>query len=182
MGYKDEEVVSILIGENREVNELKVMEQDLEDVHEVTDAFLNLEIFRKTQRIHYYGTANYIVDLSKISEEDIIINKDDKSITIVIPHSEMDGIVMDYEKTTLEEVDRELLGWGDIHMNMEQFVVLQQDMQSSLESAAKDKKLYEEADNKAKKAVLDIYKKALNELNPDYSINVVFDAPMSSEK
>ena len=182
MGYKDEEVIDILIGENRETKELKVMEQDFEDVHEVTSAFLNLEIFRKTQKIHYFGTASYTVDLNEISEEDIIIDKEAKTITIVIPHAEMDQLSIDYEKTILEEVDHELLGWGDISMTMEQFTVFQQNMQSSLEKAAKDKKFYDEADKKAEKAVLEIYQKALKELNPEYSIKVVFDTPLSSEK
>lgn len=182
MGYKDEEVVDILIGENRETKELKVMEQDFEDVHEVTSAFLNLDIFRKTQKIHYFGTATYTVDLNEISEDDIIINKEDKTIIIVIPHAEMDQMSVDYEKTIIEEVDRELLGWGDISMTMEQFNVLQKNMQSSLETAAKEKQFYDEADKKAKDAVFNIYKQALSNLNPEYTINVVFDSPLDSEK
>ena len=181
MGYKDEEVIDILIGENRETKELKVMEQDFEDVHEVTSAFLNLDIFRKTQKIHYFGTATYTVDLNEISEDDIIIDKEAKTITIVIPHAEMDQLSIDYEKTVLEEVDHELLGWGDISMTMEQFTVFQQNMQSNLEKAAKDKQFYSEADEKAEKAVLEIYQKALKELNPEYNIKVVFDNPLNSE-
>ena len=181
MGYKDEEVIDILIGENRETKELKVMEQDFEDVHEVTSAFLNLDIFRKTQKIHYFGTATYTVDLNEISEDDIIIDKEAKTITIVIPHAEMDQLSIDYEKTVLEEVDHELLGWGDISMTMEQFTVFQQNMQSNLEKAAKDKQFYSEADKKAEKAVLEIYQKALKELNPEYNIKVVFDNPLNSE-
>ena len=177
MGYRDYEIIELIAGESRETKEIKVLEQDLEAEGIYDNTFLNIDWFRKSQKVHMFGTASYTVDLSKIDENDIIVDEETKTITIVIPHSQMDMLEMHYDQTTFDEVDREILGWGEVHFTPEQLNLIQQEMTDTMKEMANEKEFLDKADESASKQVASLYKDLLVELSEDSKIVVVFEHP-----
>ena len=116
MGYKDSEITEMIAGENRELKQLIVYEQDIEASMDITDMFLDIDWFRKKQTVHLIATAEYIVDLSKITDKDITVDRNDRRITIVIPRAELKNVNIDYSKTTFDDIERNIFGWGDIKL------------------------------------------------------------------
>ena len=82
MGYKDAEITDMIATESRQVQELIVYEQDLEASMDITDMFLDIDWFKKTQTVHMKATAEYTVDLTKITDEDIVITHPDRKSVV----------------------------------------------------------------------------------------------------
>ena len=175
MGYKSDEIVDIILGENRETKELKVMEQDITGSVEITDTFLNIDWFKKTQTVNMTGTASYVVDLSDMDKDDIIFDEEEKTITIVIPHAELDLMAIDFNETTFSEVDHSVLSWGDIKLSPEQQNEIEKDLQAALTETASQQDLLDRADRNAIRQVESLYKGLLVNLKPDVKLKVVFD-------
>ncbi len=175
MGYRHYEIVEMVAGKNKETQELKVLEQEIETTAVYDNTFLNIDWFRKSQTVHMFGTASYTVDLSKISEEDIIIDEENKTVTVVIPHAQLDMLEMNYDKTTFDEIDREILGWGDVNFTPEQQNQIQKEMTDTIKEMATQEEFLKKADESAVKQVKDLYKGLLVELKEDVTINVVFE-------
>lgn len=66
LGSKHAEICDAILGENRNKQELIVMEQDLNVTSKIDDTFLGWGVFKKAQDITMYGSAVYTTDLSKM--------------------------------------------------------------------------------------------------------------------
>lgn len=180
MGYKDSEITEIIAGENRELKQLIVYEQDLEASMDITDMFLNIEWFKKKQTVHLSATAEYIIDLSKINSYGISVNRNDRVITVTIPRAELKNVVIDFDKTTFDDIERNIFGWGDIKLTPEQTNEVEKDLQAALLEEASETPYLSAADMAAMRQVEAAYRKVLTNLHDDVEIIAVLDMNLNN--
>ena len=180
MGYKDSEITEIIAGENRELKQLIVYEQDLEASMDITDMFLNIEWFKKKQTVHLSATAEYIIDLSKINSYGISVNRNDRVITVTIPRAELKNVVIDFDKTTFDDIERNIFGWGDIKLTPEQTNEVEKDLQAALLEEASETPYLSAADMAAMRQVEAAYRKVLTNLHDDVEIIAVLDMNLNT--
>lgn len=175
MGYKDSEITEMIAGENRELKQLIVYEQDIEASMDITDMFLDIDWFKKKQTVHLRATAEYIVDLAKIRNEDVSVDRKDRRITIVIPRAELKDVRIDYSKTTFDDIERNIFGWGDIRLTPEQQNQVEIDLHEALLAEASTTPYLASADVAAMRQIESVYKKVLTNLSNGVEIIVVLD-------
>ena len=175
MGYKDSEITEIIATQNRQLKQLIVYEQDIEASMDITDMFLDIEWFKKKQTVHLKATAEYIIDLAKISDEDVTVNKDEKTITVTIPRAELKNVVIDYSKTTFDDIERNIFGWGDIKLTPEQQNEVEKDLKEALLKEAQETPYLTSADLAGMRQVEAVYKKVLTNLDSGAKIIAVLE-------
>ena len=175
MGYKDSEITEMIATENRELKQLIVYEQDIKASMDITDMFLNIEWFKKKQTVHLEARAEYIVDLSKISSQDVTIDRAEKRITVIIPRAELKTVNIDFTKTTFDDIERNIFGWGDIKLTPEQQNEVEKDLQEALFAEASGSPYLASADLAAMRQVESVYRKILKNLDSSVEIAAVLD-------
>ena len=173
MGYK-KDVCNAVLGDARQKANLVVYEQDVKVDTEITSALANLGIFSKTKRIHSYGTGVYTVDLSNLSEDDIVVDKDTGTITVYIPRTCLTYMTVDPSKTEFEDTEHAILGFGDIKMTQEQQAIVQQDIINAMRGYLAGSDCYASADEAAQLGVYDLYAKTIRKVSDGFQVKVAF--------
>lgn len=173
MGFK-KYVNEAVLGEAREKQDLVVWEQDVTVDTELTSALLNLGIFEKSKIIHTMGTGVYTVDMSKISEASITLDVKAKTVTLAIPHTQLQYIQIDANNTTFEDTQHALLGFGDIKMTQEQQGIVNVEIQNAMRTQLTSDECFADADEAALLMVYETYQPIIEKLAPDLFLNVVF--------
>ena len=110
----------VILGESAQQKELIVMKQDAEVPATIKKSgFLDFQAFEKSQVVIYHGHAQYTVDLSEITEDDVIIDDDANTITIMIPKPSLE-VIYEPEHTQIYDESRGLLAFGDIEFTAEE--------------------------------------------------------------
>ncbi|MCR4952394.1 MAG: DUF4230 domain-containing protein [Solobacterium sp.] len=175
LGYKSSEIREMIAGESREKSDLVVYEQDFASSLDITDMFLNISWFRKTQTVHMYATASYSVDLSKVTGRKIDVSQKDRTITVRIPHSALRDVTVDYKQTTFDAIDRSIFGWGDIKLTPEQQNEVEKRLHDAMAEEAGGEQYLAEADKSALEQVEKIYRTLLKKLSGGVTIKIIFD-------
>ena len=174
LGYTDVEIQETIMGESRKVKELIVFEQDLETETDLSNTFLDIEWFRKSQTMHSYGTAQYVVDLSKINANSIEIDPVNLTIKVHVPHATLKDVIIDYDKTTFDDIEREIFGWGEIKLTPEQQNEVEKVVYAEMLEKANTEELLKKADDSAYQQIYSLCKTLLTNLNPDTTIDIIF--------
>lgn len=140
------------------VNKLVPLEIDLNENIVIDNSWGNLDIFKKIQKVHFYGTGNYSVDLSAINKKNVNINKVTGTITITIPKPVVDSISIDRDKTTYEGTDNGLFRFGDIKMSADEYNIIEKEVKTKMTEKLKDDEHYNKAVENAKQNLSNILK------------------------
>lgn len=173
--YTAQDFEEALLGEASNHRELIVMEQPLELTTTITKAGLaNLEIFSKTKNINYYGTGVYTVDLNKFSKSDIEVDNENNKVIITIPHSKLQYVNIDLEKTEFEDTEKGFLAFGDIALTMEQQNQITKNIEAEMKERLNDPALFEQADELASYEVWKLFQPIVTKISKSYTTEVVF--------
>ena len=102
----------VIIGNHNESRKLIVSTQEADVSIDLTDRLiksLNWDVFTKTQKVSYSGTGYFVVDLDKLEKENVIVDKNKKTITIEIDHAYLQAIEIDPNKIIIDKVKQSLL-------------------------------------------------------------------------
>jgi len=174
MGYKSDQIVTAITGASREKAELIVYEQDVQVDSQVTDTFLNISWFTKTQTIHSFGTGIYVVDLSGLSADDVAVDTTANTITVTVPHARLKTVVIDITRTTFDDIERNIFGWGDITLTPAQQQQVQQGIQQAMDKACSGPTYIAAAEQSAADKIAAVYRSVLTKLDGDTAIDIVF--------
>ena len=175
LGYKAADFAEAILGDSSQLKKLEVYTQDIADVATITEAGLaNIKIFEKNQLITYHGTAVYTVDLSLLAQDDIVMDADAKTITIYIPHSQMEEINIPEEKMEFGDVTSGWLAFGDIKLTPEQHQSIQAAARARMEQKLEETAAIDQADRFAKMSVWEIYQPAVSGVSPEFTLEIEF--------
>ena len=174
-GFTAADFADAILGDSTQLKKIEVFSQEVADVVTVTDAGIaNIKIFEKNQIITYHGTATYTVDLSRVLENDVKLNEDDKTITLYIPHCEMEKINIPEDEMEFGDVTKGLLAFGDIKLTPEQNRDIQAAARAKMEEKLEETKAINQADRFAKMSVWEMYQPVVSGVSPEYTLEVEF--------
>lgn len=165
-----------ILGEARQKQELIVMEQSLKIPTTFSKAGLfNLPIFSQVKNVTYYGTGIYTIDLSKLTSDKVDVDMDNNTVTVQIPHSCLQYIKPDIEKTEFEDTEKGLLSFGDIKLTTEEQNEVQQAALKTMRDRLIQNELFNKADNFASNNVWQLFQPVVNAVSPEFSVIIKFD-------
>ena len=173
MGYNHIDFNNAILGEAREKQELIVLEQDVEVESEISNALANISLFKKTKKIHSYGTGVYTVNMESINDEHITVEDEKRTVTIEIPHTVLQYVNLDVDKTEFEETDKAIFGFGDIKMTQEQQKILSQSIDEAMREKLDTKAMYKKADEVALLKVREIFQPLVSEVSDEFVVEIV---------
>ena len=174
-GYTAANFQEAILGDSEKLKKLEVFQQEVSDIGTAVETgFANLKVFTKNQLITYNGTAVYTVDLSKLSENDILFDEEEKMITIQIPHAVQEEINIPEDKIQFGDTSKGLLAFGDLKMTAEQASQIQTGAREKMEAKLEEQHAQETADRFAKLVVWEMYSPIVKGVAKDYSLEVEF--------
>ncbi len=135
---------------------------------------LNLDILKKNQTVTYTGKGYFAVDLSAISEDDILTDDHAKTVTIQIGHAYLENIVIDPNQIVIGETKESLLNRGDIKMTLENLNDLEKEIRSRLEESFNTAENGQVADDNALQMVKEVYESVVKAVDDHYTLQVCF--------
>ena len=174
MGNTSAEIGNAILGEARQKQELVVWEQDVQVDSEISQALANLAIFAKTKSVRSFGTGVYTVDMGKLDESSINVDEQARTVTISIPHTQLQYITKDLEKTEFEDTQHAILGFGDVKLTQEQQNLLEQSIEDAMRVELESEQCFADADSAALLVVYDVYQPLITQIDDSYTLEVQF--------
>ena len=88
---------------------------------------------KKTQNVSYTGTGYFVVDLDHLTADNVIADKDKKTVTIQIDHAYLQAIEIDPNNIMIDEVEESLLARGEIKLTVSDCNAIERTLRSRLE-------------------------------------------------
>ena len=174
-GYTAADFEEAVLGDSGRLQKLEVYQQEVSDVSQITDTgLLNWGVFTKNQLITYNGTVVYTVDLSTLRKGDIIVDDENMTITLRIPHAVQEEINIPEDQIQFGDTTKGLLAFGDIKMTAEQAAQVQSEARKKMQQKLDDDKVIETADRFAKLSVWEMYTPIIKGVAKNYSLEVQF--------
>lgn len=175
-GYTAADFQEAVLGAASEHQELIVMEQPLSISTTITKAGLgNLPIFSKMKDLTYYGTGVYTVDLSHIDKAHILVDEDQKTVLVMIPHAVLQYVNTELNKTEFEDTNNGILAFGDIKLTAEETKLLEESVYNAMYERLDSDDMYEEADRFAKLKTWEIFQPLVTAVSPMYKVVMDFE-------
>jgi len=176
LGFTAIDFMDAILGSSRLKDDLVVMEQDIEYVSLITKAgFGDWAIFRKTKTVTFAGTGVYTIDLSKLDASRIFVDDEERTVTLVIPHTVLSYVVLNPENMTFDDTEKGLLAFGDLRLTAEEqnaFEVLaKQNMAKRLDTD----QLRQRADSIAQIRCWELFQPLVDTVSPAYRLATRFE-------
>lgn len=167
----------VLLSKQEETRQLIVSTQKGTVSMELTDRLikkLDFDFMKKTQKISYTGTGYFVVDLSDLTADDIVEDKDAKTVTIRIDHAKLRAIEIDPNEVIIDEVKESLLARGDIQLTVADYNAIEKELRGKLEEKFNTAANGQEADALALEMVKQVYEPVVKAIDRRYRVDVVF--------
>lgn len=167
----------VLLSNQKETRKLIVSTQEAKVTTTLTDRLIekiDYDFMKKTQTVSYKGKGYFVVDLSNLSKRNIIDDKDNKTVTIKIPHAKLETITIDPNKVIIDEVKQSLLARGAIELTVADYNTIEKELISRLDAKFNTVKNIQEADKLALQAVKAIYEPIVKAIDWRYEVIVEF--------
>ena len=174
MGNTSAEISNAILGEARQKQELVVWEQDVQVDSEISQALANLAIFAKTKSVRSFGTGVFTVDMGSVDESAIQVDEQTHAVTISIPHTQLQYITKDLEKTEFEDTQHAILGFGDVKLTQEQQNLLERSIEDAMRVELESEQCFADADKAALLVVYDVYQPLIAQVDDSYTLEVKF--------
>ena len=174
--YTEVDFKNAILGEAQKKQELIVMEQPVKVSTTVTKSGLGkLEIFSKVKNIAYNGTGVYTVDMSKINNDTINVNLDNKKVTVYIPHSVLQYVNLDLENVEFEDTEKGLLAFGDLALTTEQQNEIEVSVKNTMSQTLNNKEFFDQADEFAKLKTWQIFQPLVSAVSNEFIVEMEFE-------
>ena len=167
----------VIVGNHQETRKLIVNTQEATVSTELTDRLINpldFDFMKKTQKVNYTGAGYFVVDLDNLTKDNVIQNKDHKTITIRIDHAYLQAIEIDPNKIIIDDVKESLLARGDIELTLKDYNAIEKELRDRLKSKFDTAENGQEADTLALQMVKDVYEPIIKAIDASYELHVEF--------
>lgn len=167
----------VIIGTHEETRKLIVSSQEATVSTELTDQLIrkiDFDFLKKTQKVTYTGTGYFVVDLDNLTKENIIQDKKNKTITILIDHAYLQAIEIDPNKIIIDAVKEGLLARGDIELTVKDYNTIEKQLRDRLEEKFNTAANGQNADAAALRMVKEVYAPIIKAIDSSYTLYVEF--------
>ncbi|WP_055665167.1 DUF4230 domain-containing protein [Desnuesiella massiliensis] len=164
-----------LVTQINQKQEIIPMEADIEQTITFDESWGNLGFFKKVQNVHFFAKGIYAVDMSKISEGNVEINNDKKSIKVTLPKPYVKSIAINEEKTIYETPQKGILRFGDIKMTPAEYQIVMEDAKKKISEKLSSEEYFGQALNNTEIAVTRLIRSFFSEdTKNNYNIIIEF--------
>ncbi|MBQ9911973.1 MAG: DUF4230 domain-containing protein [Firmicutes bacterium] len=175
-GYTASDFAEVVLGDGSQLRKVQVLTYKVSDVATITSAGLgDLSIFSKTKSVTYNGTAVYTVDLSRLNVSSFEVDKENRKLTMKIPHAQLEPVNIQSKDIEFGETENGLLSFGELKLTPEQMAEIQTAAQEKMVSKLDKEDIAEQADRFAQMTVFEIYQPLVNKAAWGYTLEVVFN-------
>lgn len=160
-----------IIDKMHNTNKIIPLELELSQSVLVDNSWGDLDILKKYKNIKYFAVCSYMIDLSKISTNDISINNTNKIISITIPNPQIYLIDFDYDKTKYEESINGLLRFGNISISPEDSIRIERDVKIKLKEKMLEDSVYSKSIKASEESISILLRQILGQ---DFDVSVNF--------
>ena len=126
------------------------------------------------QEAKYFGQAEYTVDLSQLSEEDFIVNNEQKILTVRIPYAVLSPINILNDKTQFKDTEKGWLGPKEVKMTSEELNKIMLEVEEKMKAQLIDDNIMAKANEEAKVVVAELLTATIQTVDPEFTVVVVF--------
>ena len=126
------------------------------------------------QEAKYFGQAEYTVDLSQLSEEDFIVNNEQKILTVRIPYAVLSPINILNDKTQFKDTEKGWLGPKEVKMTSEELNKIMLEVEEKMKAQLIDENILAMANEEAKIVVAELLTATIQAVDPEFTVVVVF--------
>ena len=126
------------------------------------------------QEAKYFGQAEYTVDLSQLSEEDFIVNNEQKILTVRIPYAVLSPINILNDKTQFKDTEKGWLGPKEVKMTSEELNKIMLEVEEKMKAQLIDENIMANANEEAKIVVAELLTATIQAVDPEFTVVVVF--------
>ena len=126
------------------------------------------------QEAKYFGQAEYTVDLSQLSEEDFIVNNEQKLLTVRIPYAVLSPINILNDKTQFKDTEKGWLGPKEVKMTSEELNKIMLEVEEKMKAQLIDENIMAKANEEAKIVVAELLTATIQAVDPEFTVVVVF--------
>ena len=167
----------VIIGTQEETRKLIVSTQEATVSAELTSELirqLDFDFLKKTQKVSYTGKGYFVVDLDNLTKENIVQDKQEKTVTIKIDHAYLQAIEIDPEKIIIDEVKEGLLARGDIKLTVKDYNAIEKELRNRMEEKFNTAENGQKADAIALQIVKEVYEPVIRAIDSSYELYVEF--------
>lgn len=167
----------VIIGTQEETRKLIVSTQEATVSTELTSELirqLDFDFLKKTQKVSYTGKGYFVVDLDNLTKENIVQDKQEKTVTIKIDHAYLQAIEIDPEKIIIDEVKEGLLARGDIKLTVKDYNAIEKELRNRMEEKFNTAENGQKADAIALQMVKEVYEPVIRAIDSSYELYVEF--------
>lgn len=167
----------VVLSPQYETRELIVSTQEANVSADLEDRViqqLDIAALKRSQSVTYTGTGYFIVNLNTLTEKDIVVNDENKTVTIQIEHAKLKDIVIDPDKVEIGSVKKGLLALGNLEITVKDYNEIEQKLKNQLEEAFDTGENLQEADDNALKMVKEIYEPVIHAVDSSYELEIAF--------
>lgn len=126
------------------------------------------------QEAKYYGLAEYTVDLSRLSEEDFLVNNEQKILTVRIPYPVLSPINILNDRTQFKDTEKGWLGPKEVKLTSEELNRIMLEIQEKMKAQLIDENIMALANEEAKTVVAELLTATIQAVDPEFSVVVVY--------
>lgn len=167
----------VIIGTQEETRKLIVSTQEATVSTELTAELirrLDFDFLKKTQKVSYTGKGYFVVDLDNLTKENIVEDKQKRTITIKIDHAYLQTIEIDPDQIIIDEVKEGLLARGDIKLTVKDYTAIEKELRSRMEEKFDTAENGQKADAIALEMVKEVYEPIVKAIDGSYDLYVEF--------
>lgn len=121
----------------------------------------------------YQGVAEYTVDLSKLTEEDFIVNNELKILTVRIPYAVLSPINILNDKTQFYDPQKGWAGPKEVQLTPEEHNKVEIEIKEKMKAQLIDKNMIAKANEEAKNEVARLLSATVQSVDPEFTVVVV---------
>ena len=167
----------VLIATQEETRKLIVSTQEATVSTELTSELirqLDFNFLKKTQKVSYTGNGYFVVDLDHLTKNNVIQDKQQKTVTIKIDHAYLQAIEINPEKIIIDEVKEGLLARGDIKLTVKDYNAIEKELRNRMEETFNTAENGQKADAIALQMVKEVYEPVIKAIDSSYELYVEF--------
>lgn len=165
----------VILGQQQETRKLIVSTHEATVSTQLSDSLINnVDFLTKTQKVSYFGTGYFVVDLDNLTAANIIDDPEKKTLTIKIGHAYLEVVDIDPEKVIVDEVKQGLLAWGKIKLTMNDYNAIEKELVNRMEEKFNTAENGQKADVIALQMVKEVYEPIVKAIDPEYNVVVEF--------
>lgn len=167
----------VIIGSHDETRKLIVSTQEATVSTELTDRLvkkIDFNFMKKTQQVSYTGKGYFVVDLDNLTKDNIIEDKKNKTITILIDHAYLQALEIDPNNIIIDEVKQGLLARGAIKLTVSDYNTIEKELRNRLEAEFNTVENGQNADDIALRMVKEVYEPIIKAIDSSYTLYVNF--------